>query len=258
MEGASRWRSMPSNTSTKRKVSGRGVYLSILESSTVSCDIVSHLGGRVSHCRASHTFPTRLSKRWRVVMHSIELTMANLTVGPPSLLSFSKSSRRVVAMAVLPVASVPYRTRFWQGAAVGCLGGQQLSLSMNSFTVRPTPWRGTYIYKSRQSPNLGVSTGKRPGQRGQDQLIGELEQGARHGFDQEILVSRAIYCIGILCLLEMTIEGHVGHDHSGQLQLNSKVDERRVVTSKRVLQWTGHALRLCSTTETATTTSVPA
>lgn len=61
VRGASRWRSTPSKTSTKRKWSGRGVYLSILLSSTVSWDTVSHLDGAASHARAWATLATTLS-----------------------------------------------------------------------------------------------------------------------------------------------------------------------------------------------------
>jgi hypothetical protein len=98
---------MPSKTSTKRKPSGRGVYLSILDSSTLSCESVSHLEGAPFHSKASATLPTTLSYRWRAVIDSAEFTTAYLGLrslswgGPASL------ANRAVVMALLPVASVP-------------------------------------------------------------------------------------------------------------------------------------------------------
>ena len=106
--GASRCRSMESRTRTKRKPSGLGVYLSILDSSTVSWEMVSHLGGGRSHCSDEATLPTRLSKRWRLVTHSIELTMVCRMCGSPPPCSLGSSCwRREVVMALFPVASVP-------------------------------------------------------------------------------------------------------------------------------------------------------
>lgn len=106
--GASRWRSIASKTRAKRKSSGRAWCLSIFDSSTVSWETVSHLAGGRSHCKARATLPTMVSKRWRLVMHSIELTMANLRLGLSSLTdSVSSLDKTSAVTAVLPVASMP-------------------------------------------------------------------------------------------------------------------------------------------------------
>lgn len=76
VSGASLWRSMASNTSTKLRLFDCGAYLSSLESSKVNCAKFSHLGLEVSDSTACATFLTVVSKRCLPVTHSKELTMA--------------------------------------------------------------------------------------------------------------------------------------------------------------------------------------
>lgn len=112
---------MASKTRVKWKPLGWLGYNSILDSSTVSWDMVSHRAGLPSQSRASATAPTALSKRCRPVMHSIELTIAYLSWLVEESAVFSASfSNTAPVTALFPVASVPWTTTFLHGAAFGC------------------------------------------------------------------------------------------------------------------------------------------
>lgn len=119
--GASRCRSMASNTSTNLHLGSRIGYLSILVSSTVSWATDSHLRGASSHFKASTTAPMMRSKRCRPVMHCVELARAYWK--PPAEASAPTCSeswaRRRSRMLDFPVASVPWTTTFRQGKALG-------------------------------------------------------------------------------------------------------------------------------------------
>ena len=82
-------------------------------------------------------------------MHSVEFIMACLSRGssswPLSVLQLSSSlARAAVVMAVLPVASVPYTTRFRHGAALGCQKCQSTDID---FYRRGERSHMTYIKK---------------------------------------------------------------------------------------------------------------
>lgn len=150
--GASRWRSMASRTRTKRKPSGWSGDSSILDSSTVNRDIFSHRVGLLSQSNASATLPMVLSKRCLPVIHSIELTIAyfSLPVCELSVTSASFSSKDSV-IALFPVDSVPWMTRFRHGAAFGCyLLASVARLISNAVKLTNNRVARALICKSRQ------------------------------------------------------------------------------------------------------------
>ncbi len=89
---------------------------SILDSSAVSCETFSQRLAAAPRSSASATLPSVVSNRCRLVMHSVELTTAYFSAGGASSDSRASSASTV---ALFPVASVPWMTRFRHGAAEG-------------------------------------------------------------------------------------------------------------------------------------------
>jgi hypothetical protein len=126
--GASRWRSMPSNTSTNLLFPfSDAVQLErSLLSSTTSCERFSQRPTGPFHSTALATAPTVCSSRCLPVMHSALLTMAyrRLSCGVSPLgvplvasCSVASSSRIALVIELFPVASRPWRMIFRLGAA---------------------------------------------------------------------------------------------------------------------------------------------
>jgi hypothetical protein len=137
--GASRCLSTASNTSTNLHLGSRVRSFSIVLMATDSCAIVSQRlclpgseagvedddsAASMTNCKASATDPTIRSNKCRDVMHWAALTTAYPNpplCGSVAMCSASRASSCSV-MLDLPVDSVPWTTRFRQGAALGCEG----------------------------------------------------------------------------------------------------------------------------------------
>jgi hypothetical protein len=130
--GASLWLSIPSNTKTnlhfKSTVVSGARPFSSLPSSTTNCARLSQRPTALVHSTAFATAPTVCSSKCLPVIHSALLTIANSKVSsfgssPKSPLGSvgagleDNASRRAFVMALLPVASRPYKTKFLCDAA---------------------------------------------------------------------------------------------------------------------------------------------
>lgn len=161
--GASLCLSAPSRTSANLFPSPFHLAINLLIS-TVSWESVSHrraLGGPAAPSSASSTSdtaPTMRSNRCLAVIHCDTSMIAcrRWLSGAED-----RAARRVVAMLVLPVASVPWRTRFRAGAACGC--GRQEKVSnrvVSGFYWSPGPSDHIPRGASRASGSACRGTGR--------------------------------------------------------------------------------------------------
>lgn len=122
--GASRCRSIPSNTRTNLRCLNPVQRSTSLLSSTTSCARFSHRPTLSGQSMAVATAPIVCSNRCLPPMHSADLIIAYrmssscpaFPLTCPFICFFDNSSRVALVMAVFPVASRPCRTMFRHGA----------------------------------------------------------------------------------------------------------------------------------------------